>query len=121
MDWRLAANCRNEDPKLFFPRDDTYRSRLQIDLAKTICGRCNVRDECLRSALEENEPGIWGGTTRRERTGETDPWDPWEGRWGSQEAELTKIPTPAGMPGDVIYMLSIDSGVAGLIEEGFQW
>jgi len=118
MDWQLA-NCRNKDPRLFFPPDDTFKSRRQIELAKGICGRCDLRDPCLKAALENDEPGIWGGTTRRERTGETDPWDPWEERWTPQ---FTKA--PRAISDGIVYMTSrpIDpDAFTGLIEGGFPW
>jgi WhiB family redox-sensing transcriptional regulator len=37
---------------------------------KAMCGRCEVRKECLAFALErEDLVGVWGGTTERERRG----------------------------------------------------
>jgi len=48
--------CRN-DPELFFaeaPQD--------VQLAKTLCGLCPVRQACLAGALQRGEPcGVWGG------------------------------------------------------------
>jgi Transcription factor WhiB len=37
-------------------------------LAKQICRRCEVQQECLDEALKKEESGIWGGLTARERT-----------------------------------------------------
>jgi len=48
--------CRS-DPELFFaerPED--------VQLAKSLCGRCPVRAACLTGALQRAEPwGVWGG------------------------------------------------------------
>jgi WhiB family redox-sensing transcriptional regulator len=67
-DWRTRAACRREDPELFFPVGDTGPAAAQIDVAKAVCGRCPVRDECLQWALETGqEAGVWGGLAERER------------------------------------------------------
>jgi WhiB family transcriptional regulator, redox-sensing transcriptional regulator len=48
--------CRDE-PELWFaelPAD--------VEFAKTLCGECPVRLECLAGAKERREPwGVWGG------------------------------------------------------------
>jgi WhiB family redox-sensing transcriptional regulator len=43
------------------------RYHAQIREALAVCARCPVRTECLQAALEDNEPGIRGGTTEDER------------------------------------------------------
>jgi len=49
--------CRIESPELFFAE-----SPADVELAKTLCGTCPVRAECLAGALERREPwGVWGG------------------------------------------------------------
>jgi WhiB family transcriptional regulator, redox-sensing transcriptional regulator len=49
--------CRVHDPELFFaetPQD--------VELAKSLCTTCPVREACLAGALERREPwGVWGG------------------------------------------------------------
>ena len=61
-DWRADANCRDEDPKLFFPgKGEDNRP------AKAICSGCVVKETCLEEALGRNEIGIRGGTSERER------------------------------------------------------
>ena len=35
--------------------------------AKTVCISCDARLACLKYALDNNEIGIWGGTTEGER------------------------------------------------------
>jgi WhiB family transcriptional regulator, redox-sensing transcriptional regulator len=68
--WMLAAACRG-NTELFFSPDEsetrTERRRRESD-AKTVCGSCEVRVECLTEALGSDERfGIWGGLTERER------------------------------------------------------
>ena len=49
--------CRDYDAELWFaerPED--------VEFAKTLCGMCPVRMQCLAGALERHEPwGVWGG------------------------------------------------------------
>ena len=55
----LEANlpCRKFDPDLWFSD-----SPAQLELAKSLCGDCPLRVECLAGAVERNEPwGVWGG------------------------------------------------------------
>ncbi len=70
-DWVLAAACRSKQD-LFFPPDDDQESRVERKAreakAKSICGTCPVRAECLDEAMRSGERfGIWGGMTERER------------------------------------------------------
>jgi WhiB family transcriptional regulator, redox-sensing transcriptional regulator len=61
--WMASARCRNRDPEVFFVRGASQSRR-----ALRICQRCQVREDCLRYALDnEIEFGIWGGTTERQR------------------------------------------------------
>lgn len=60
IDLELIA-CKNEDPELFHHEGPPYTA------AKAICATCPERLDCLAEALENDEHGIWGGTTRRER------------------------------------------------------
>lgn len=49
--------CRRFDPDLWFAD-----SPAELELAKSLCGDCPVRVECLAGALERAEPwGVWGG------------------------------------------------------------
>ena len=62
-DWRLSALCAQADPEAFYP--DKGGSTRE---AKKLCQTCDVREECLQSALENDERfGIWGGLSERER------------------------------------------------------
>ena len=63
LSWLDSANCKNEDAELFYPkRNDS------VAIAKEICHRCIVIQECLNYAIEiEDDHGILGGTTPSER------------------------------------------------------
>ena len=53
----LDPPCRRFDPDLWFAD-----SPAELELAKSLCGDCPVRVECLAGALERAEPwGVWGG------------------------------------------------------------
>jgi WhiB family redox-sensing transcriptional regulator len=64
-EWEERARCRNiDDQSLFFPE----HGNRSPSRAKAICNRCDVRADCLRAALENDERfGIWGGLTEKER------------------------------------------------------
>lgn len=67
-EWRGVASCRDMDPDLFFPVGTTGPALDQIEATKSICGICDVRDDCLDFALSTNqESGVWGGTSEEER------------------------------------------------------
>ena len=49
--------CRRFDPDLWFSD-----SPAELELAKSLCGDCPVRVECLAGAVDRAEPwGVWGG------------------------------------------------------------
>jgi WhiB family redox-sensing transcriptional regulator len=55
--------CAETDPEAFFPEKGGSNRA-----AKRICGRCEVRQECLDFALANGEwIGVWGGLSPRER------------------------------------------------------
>jgi WhiB family redox-sensing transcriptional regulator len=56
---RVASDlpCRTFDPDLWFAE-----APAELELAKSLCGECPVRVECLAGAVERAEPwGVWGG------------------------------------------------------------
>jgi WhiB family redox-sensing transcriptional regulator len=68
MDWRHRSACLDEDPELFFPIGNTGPALLQIEEAKQVCRRCEVREQCLAWALEAGQDhGVWGGLSEDER------------------------------------------------------
>jgi WhiB family transcriptional regulator, redox-sensing transcriptional regulator len=69
--WRFRAACRGEDSSLFFA-PSYFERREEKDererRAREICGRCEVRIECLEYALKTREShGVWGGMNEQER------------------------------------------------------
>jgi WhiB family redox-sensing transcriptional regulator len=67
-DWRDKAECRTEDPDLFFPKGEGGPSLLTIDAAKAVCRRCPVFELCRQWALETREEyGVWGGLSEADR------------------------------------------------------
>lgn len=70
QDWRRYALCRQIDPELFFPTGSAAQVKTQREQAKMICGRCPVREACLRWALDSRQDiGVWGGLSEEERRG----------------------------------------------------
>jgi len=68
MDWVHRARCKDEDPELFFPIGTTGPAAVQIERAKAICVRCDVRAECLEWAMSTaQDAGVWGGLSEEER------------------------------------------------------
>lgn len=64
VDWDQAA-CLKAEPETFFPENGG-----PVDEAKRICCHCPIRQECLEYALthsNENQHGVWGGLSARER------------------------------------------------------
>lgn len=67
-DWRRAGACLTADPDMFFPVSPTGLGLEQVSAARQVCGRCEVRQQCLDHALSTRQVyGIWGGTTPDER------------------------------------------------------
>lgn len=63
LSWQDEALCAQTDPEEFFPEKGGSTRQ-----AKQICARCDVRAECLETALATDEHyGIWGGLSERER------------------------------------------------------
>ena len=70
-EWQLEAQCLGTTSDIFFPDphlkiDDKYR----LDqMAKEICGLCEVEAECLEYAITNPylvRSGTWGGKTYKE-------------------------------------------------------
>lgn len=63
LSWRDDALCAQTDPDMFNPPTGA-----DARPAKKICCRCDVREQCLKYALETNQQsGIWGGLSFGER------------------------------------------------------
>jgi WhiB family redox-sensing transcriptional regulator len=64
-DWRVFALCAQTGPELWFPEPGVGGAVTAA--AKRICGRCEVRNECLEEGIETHpSAGIWGGCTTTE-------------------------------------------------------
>lgn len=72
MSWRYSAACRGLPPDLFFPpifkEDRTAPEPAYYNLGKLACELCPIKARCLVDG-EEEEFGLWGGTTPKERAG----------------------------------------------------
>jgi WhiB family redox-sensing transcriptional regulator len=63
-EWQRLAACRGEGTGAFIVGlgGGTYAK------AKELCASCSVRQECLETALADEElVGLWGGLTAKER------------------------------------------------------
>jgi len=60
--WREDANCKGKNPEVFMSS-----KKEDIKIAKAICSGCIVVKECLNFALDNDEKGIWGKTTEKDR------------------------------------------------------
>lgn len=62
--WMARGRCVGIDPGLMYPADNT-----ESPAAQQICrGGCPVRRDCLVYAIVNNEEyGVWGGYSERER------------------------------------------------------
>ncbi|WP_432947646.1 WhiB family transcriptional regulator [Kribbella sp. CA-253562] len=68
MDWRHRAACLIEEADLFFPIGNSETAYQQIEEAKAVCHRCEVREQCLAWALRVGQDhGVWGGLSSEER------------------------------------------------------
>ena len=66
--WYALAACRGADPELFFPLGKVRPGDRQVAVAKGICGRCPVRDDCLSWVLDNpQDEGVWAGLDPVER------------------------------------------------------
>ncbi|GAB3602798.1 hypothetical protein GCM10027586_05780 [Kineococcus gypseus] len=62
LEWASRGACKSASA------DELFVQGSAQNRAKTICGGCVVRTECLADALDSRvEFGVWGGMTERER------------------------------------------------------
>lgn len=53
----VGLPCHVHPPDLWFAQDPA-----EVEVAKSLCGPCPLRDACLAGALARGEPwGVWGG------------------------------------------------------------
>lgn len=68
--WQAEGLCKDADSEVFFlePSMRGDIKRLRIDVAKSICKPCPVKNDCLEHALAVPENyGVWGGLSEEER------------------------------------------------------
>ena len=65
--WFIKANCLGEETSGFFILRGDKEQRIKRKAAYRICQASPVQRQCLDYAIVNNETGIWGGTTERER------------------------------------------------------
>jgi len=61
-----VALCAQVDPEVWFP-EAGWEGQIVTAQAKKLCGRCDLQAACLQWAIDNDEAGIWGGTTERQR------------------------------------------------------
>lgn len=68
-DWWAYAACVGMDPELWQPGSGSPEiEERRLKLAKSVCRRCPVREECLVFAVRTGQKaGVWGGMTMQER------------------------------------------------------
>lgn len=65
-EWTDDAACDDQPQELFYPDDNAPPETWAV--GKSVCARCEVRQQCLEYALKGREKhGLWGGLTPRER------------------------------------------------------
>lgn len=67
-DWQDYAYCEGMPSEIFYGKDEGPMNAKEIVIAKSVCNKCEVRIDCLITALKKEEPyGVWGGFTSFER------------------------------------------------------
>jgi WhiB family redox-sensing transcriptional regulator len=62
--WKDAANCKGQFTDMFY---ETFPTKLERQVRKSLCGTCEVFQECREYAIRHEEFGYWGGLGERER------------------------------------------------------
>lgn len=60
--WMAKANCHGKPTRWWYSTDRGDQAR-----ARAYCDPCPVRLDCLATAMQREEPGIWGGLNLQER------------------------------------------------------
>lgn len=61
------APCTKLEPEDFFPNVEEPNALKKANVAKKACAGCPYLEPCLEWAVQNNEPGIWGGTSENQR------------------------------------------------------
>lgn len=101
------AKCRDiENPDIFFPEGKVEEAK-SLPIARSICGGCIERKECLEYALSENIPhGIWAGLSPKERGVTTQKQ---RKKFGKNDAEtIRRLYRQGRTPKEISIALSLD-------------
>jgi WhiB family redox-sensing transcriptional regulator len=67
-DGQWVEACQQVNPETMFPHEYLPNNAQEVLEAKAVCAGCYFKDDCKRRALATNEQfGVWGGTTPKER------------------------------------------------------
>jgi WhiB family redox-sensing transcriptional regulator len=68
--WADSAACKDAPLRWFFPEKGTSGDWAYV-VARSLCGSCPVRAECLAAVMAKERSwerfGMWGGKTPKER------------------------------------------------------
>lgn len=65
--WQDRAACDGRAEVDFFPESRGGEEHFAPKLEERFCRTCPVRVQCLHSAIEQQDYGIWAGTTTQQR------------------------------------------------------
>lgn len=66
--FKERAACRNFPTTLFFLEQFENQRTTKLAEARAVCSQCEVADDCLRFALNNDiQYGVWAGTTPLQR------------------------------------------------------
>lgn len=65
-EWLRKAMCNGKAQDLWYPPLDAPNPTAYYSIARAVCERCPVWDFCLEAGMQE-EHGMWGGLTEKER------------------------------------------------------
>lgn len=65
--WKSRAACLGRVSGTYDPWSPPDSQFTPPSVASAVCERCPVKRQCLIAGLENNEWGVWGGLTRRQR------------------------------------------------------
>jgi WhiB family redox-sensing transcriptional regulator len=68
LPWASKGACKGKDMRWWFPSgENSVKDRTTMKQALAICKECDVRQQCLDYALNNESDGIWGGLTTKQR------------------------------------------------------
>ena len=68
LTWMKHASCHGTPTNTFYPpKLGIYDRDYDTRRALATCEQCEVVDQCRQYAIDNDESGIWGGTTEGQR------------------------------------------------------